>query len=143
MILTDKQIEFISNNLEFYGIHSEHLKEDLLDHICSAIESYDTKDFKIAYHAVLSQFGGYQNIKQIQRDISISIHLKKVLRLKKMLHFMGYLTGTTLITGLLFKIMQWPFASIILLIGFIVLILIVLPLFFYEKHKESILNYQL
>ena len=45
MVLLDKHIDFIEKNLKQYGIKSEALKEDLLDHICTYIEERESNDF--------------------------------------------------------------------------------------------------
>ena len=68
MILSDNQIEYIETNLKFYGIESETLREDVVDHICTYIESKDTGSFDELYAEALEKFGGCFTIKNIQNE---------------------------------------------------------------------------
>jgi len=68
MILSDNQIEYIETNLKFYGIESEALREDVVDNICTYIESKDTGSFAELYAEALEKFGGYFTIKNIQNE---------------------------------------------------------------------------
>lgn len=142
MKLTDKQIDFISNNISFYGVHSNELKEDLLDHICTAIENSNSNDFETTYKKVIQQFGGYASITQTQEETQFQLHTRKAIRYKKALFFTGYITTSILSLGLLFKFMHWPYAGMFLALGFLFLILICLPLFFLERHLLSLLHHQ-
>ncbi len=141
MSLTEQQIDFISNSLTHNGINSKELKEDILDHICTAIETERSEDFESTYKKVIQQFGGYQNMKQIQRDTNYTIHCKKMLKARRALYVSLYAMASILIIGTLFKIMHWPFASYILRTGIIALALLCLPLFIYEKYMKSILKH--
>lgn len=142
MILTEQQIEFISNSLTFNGINSEELRDDILDHICTAIETDDSKDFEATFQKVIQQFGGYHNIKQIQRETNHTIRSKRMLKARRAFYTAFFAMIAILILGTLFKIMHWPYASYILSTGILVLLLFCLPLFFYEKYMRSILNHQ-
>ena len=62
--------------------------------------------------------------------------------MKKSVYVLGFLALFTLSTASLFKIMHWPYAGILIFSGFIVLILITLPLYFYNKYKAQTLKYQ-
>lgn len=55
----------------------------------------------------------------------------------KIFHVSGYLGLSVLATGTLFKIMHWPYATLLLGIGGGVLLFVYLPLYFYRKYKES------
>ncbi|KGO86537.1 hypothetical protein Q765_09925 [Flavobacterium rivuli WB 3.3-2 = DSM 21788] len=57
--------------------------------------------------------------------------------MQKTIYISGFVAGFCLSTGSLFKIMHWPFASILLLLGFIILNVLFMPLFFYHKYKTA------
>ncbi|MFP9115069.1 GldL-related protein [Flavobacterium sp. RHBU_3] len=57
--------------------------------------------------------------------------------MKRTVNLLGFLASFTLSTGFMFKIMHWPIASILMLIGFALLNFGFLPTFFYQKYKES------
>ncbi|WP_245594742.1 hypothetical protein [Flavobacterium limnosediminis] len=138
MILTDNQIEYIEANLKFYGVASEALREDLLDHICTFIETGDFTDFETAYRGALQRFGGYSALGSLQKETHYQLYEKKNIRRKRVVYFSGFLAAFLLSTGVLFKLFHWPFAGIILFSGFIALNLILLPVLFYERYKNAI-----
>ncbi len=55
----------------------------------------------------------------------------------RVFHISGYLGLSVLAAGALFKIMHWPYASMLLAIGGGVLLFVYLPLYFYRKYQES------
>ena len=75
MILNEEQINYIAENLSFYGIKSDDLKEDLLDHICTEIENSSQTDFSIAYQKAIKKFGGYNSLERLQEKTFNSLHL--------------------------------------------------------------------
>lgn len=142
MILTEQQIKYIDKNLELYGLKNQTLKEDILDHICTYIENTDETNFDIAYQNAINQFGGYLNINQLQRETNAQLYFKSAKNRTKFLFIIGFITAVLISVGSIFKIMHFPFAGIIMVSGFAVLIFITLPLFFYTKYKDTILKYQ-
>ncbi len=142
MNLTEEQIDFISNSLSFNGINSESLKEDILDHICTAIEAEEFEDFVTTYQKVIQRFGGYQNMKQIQKDTNYVIYAKKMLKARRAFYVSIYAMAAIFMMGSLFKIMHWPFANYMLSASVITLLLFCIPLFAYERHMKSNLNHQ-
>ncbi|WP_255566920.1 hypothetical protein [Flavobacterium litorale] len=137
MIVSDTQVEYIKTNLEFYGITSEELKEDLLDHICTQIETGNCTDFEKAYNNSLQAFGGHHAMSTIQKETIAMITAKKNSTLQKIVYISGYISTTLISTAVLFKIMHWPMAGILLTLGFVILNLFFLPTFFYHRYKSS------
>ncbi|MGH1386318.1 hypothetical protein [Kordia sp.] len=142
MILTDQNIDYISKNLELYGLKNQELKEDILDHICTHIENSEATNFELAYEAAIQKFGGYLNINHIQTETNVQLYFKSAKNRKKLLFTLGFLNAALLTVGSLFKVMQWPYAGQILVSGFAFLVLMTLPLYFYSKYKDSSLTYQ-
>lgn len=138
MTLTEKQIEYIDTNLRFYGIKSEELRNDVIDHICTHIENSKTTDFDIAYKDAIQKFGGYAAMLLIEKETyALTVQTKDIVRIK-FLYSLGFLSLFFIIIGALFKIMHWPGASIMLLSGLACLAFIFLPLFFYHKYKSAV-----
>lgn len=136
MTLTEKQIDYIANSLEFYGMASEDLRNDVLDHICTYIEEGDFSDFDDAYRQAVAKFGGQYAFGSLQRETFLMTGLKGILRLRIALYASAFAGIVPVLTGMLFKIMHWPFASILLCVGVMVIALVFLPLFFYTRYKE-------
>jgi len=51
---------------------------------------------------------------------------------------MGFIACFTLSTGVLFKIMHWPMATVLLFAGFLLLNIGFLPTYFYQKYKAAV-----
>ena len=142
MRLTEQNIAFISKNLELYGLKNQGLKEDILDHICTHIENAEATNFDTAYQAAIQEFGGHLNINHIQRETNVQMYFKSAKNRMRFSFIINLLTGLLIVTGSLFKIMHWPYASWMLFIGFILLIVLALPLYFYSQYKDKSLKYQ-
>ncbi|OIQ18132.1 MAG: hypothetical protein BM557_07400 [Flavobacterium sp. MedPE-SWcel] len=65
------------------------------------------------------------------------ITIKNKIRSKRLIYISGYIATTLISTGWFFKIMHWPFAGILLALGFAILIILFFPTFFYNKYKSS------
>ena len=137
MILTDNQIDRISCDLDVLGIKSNELKDDILDHICTDIEAVEGNNFKNAYNTVIKKFGGEQAIEQIQRDTDYLLNYKRTIRLKRSVYIIGFITSFLMSTGIMLKVMNWPYAGMILLSAFALLNFVLLPIFFYERYTTS------
>lgn len=137
MILTDEQIDYIATNLEFYGVSQGELKDDLLDHICTYIETGQFDDFTSAYKAALQQFGGHHAFSSIQRETFLEVHLKNYLKRKKVTYIAVFITVLFFISGAVFKIFHWPGAMILLLFSFISLALFLLPVYLVQRYKNA------
>lgn len=137
MILTEQQIGYISTNLEFYGIASEDLRNDMLDHICTYIEEGNFADFDTAYASAIAKFGGYAGMGSLQRETTLQVSVPKYLKRKKVFFITGFVASTLATIGFLFKVMHWPGASIMLILGLATFIFAVIPLWFYQKYKSE------
>lgn len=137
MILTDTQIDSISCDLDGLGINSNELKDDILDHICSDIESREGNNFEEAYQSIIKKFGGEKAIEKIQKDTDFLLNYKRTIRLKRAVYIIGFVTSFLMSTAIMFKVMDWPNAGMILLSAFVLLNFVLLPIFFYERYTSS------
>lgn len=137
MIVSDDQAAYIAANLEFYGVLQQDLKDDLLDHICTYIEESEFSDFDTAYKEAILKFGGHYAMGILQRETTLMVMLKKNIKRQRITYISGFFAGFCLSTGSSFKIMHWPFATILLLSGFIILNFGFMPVFFYHKYKTA------
>ncbi|MDG5490924.1 hypothetical protein [Psychroserpens sp. SPM9] len=138
MILSDQQIEFIDNNLKLYGVTSDALREDLLDHICTFIETNESQDFDCLYQEALQKFGGYANFQNLQRETHLQQHAKQIVMINKLKFSAGFVVILLLVTSLVFQMMQWPYANAWLLGAILISFLVILPIHFYARYKKSI-----
>lgn len=137
MTLTEEQIDYIATNLEFYGVASEELRNDLLDHICTHIEQGQNDDFETAYSEAMQKFGGHHAMGTLQRDTYLLTTFKKSMRRQKLVYIFGFIAFFVMTVGAIFKWLHWPGANIIAVCGMTLLMLFYLPLYFYNKYQES------
>jgi hypothetical protein len=136
--LTEKQIDFIIADIQQRGINLEDLQTNLLDHICCIIENElePNGDFHQLYQSTISKFFKH-DLKEIEEETILLLTFKNYYKMKKTMFISGAITGFSLISGSIFKLMHWPGANALLILGIITLSLIFLPLVFLLKIKDS------
>jgi len=136
--ISEKQIDFILNDISARGIEMVSLQQDLLDHVCCIIEQNlkEDGDFESFYFSCIKQFYK-QDIKEIEEEtINLLIH-KNYYVMKKIMLVSGGLCSLMLSVGIVFKFMHWPGASALIVLGILMMSLIFLPLLFVLKVKEK------
>lgn len=137
MILSEEQIEFIDNNLKLYGVKSVALREDLLDHICTYIENNDSKDFDVLYQEALQKFGGYASFQNLQLETNWQKYNKAIRSLNKLKFIAGAIASMLLVFSLVFKMMHWPYANMMMISAIFIFTLFALPIHFYQQYKKT------
>ncbi|GIL22086.1 MAG: ABC transporter permease [Bacteroidota bacterium] len=69
-MLTDDHITYIIKDLNYRGIVAEGIQDELIDHVCTAVEAEMRKEkrFIDAYHTVLKRFGHTGGLREIQKQ---------------------------------------------------------------------------
>lgn len=78
-MLTNDHISYIIKDLNYRGIVAEGIQDELIDHVCSAVELEMKKGTRFidAYHAALKAFGHTAGLRETQNEI-ISVETQKV-----------------------------------------------------------------
>ena len=137
-LLSDKQIDFILNDIRARGIEMEGLQENLLDHVCCIIEQNleANGDFESFYQKTIATF--YKDaLWEIEEETLLLLTFKNYYTMKKIMIWSGVVSVFTLTFGIFFKFMHWPGASLLLVSGILGSSLIFLPLLFTLKAKEK------
>lgn len=138
--LNTKQVLQVEHLLVKKGISSNHLLTDLIDHVCCAIEKkleYG-REFDVALNEVLNDFGE-SGLLEIQNETTYLTNLN-LQKMRQITYIAGLVAMGLILTGSVFKVMHWPGASIMFVLGYGTLCLIFLPLFFIDKSKIEISN---
>jgi hypothetical protein len=145
--LSDDQIGYIEQQVNNSQIDSEELKEDLVDHFCCIIEDYmgKGKSFEESYNHA------YQTVcpngfDEIYKETILLLTSKNILAMKKSMYILGFIAAVIWTTSLLFKLLHWPGAGILLVLGAFMLIFVLLPvvaLYFYKKEFSQFISYKL
>jgi len=69
-MLTDQHISYMINDVNYRGIVADGIEDELLDHICSAVEEEMSKGKKFidAYHKVVKAFGHTGGLRETQKE---------------------------------------------------------------------------
>lgn len=136
--ISDKQIDFILNDIRARGVEMEDLQYNLLDHICCIIENKleANGDFERFYQGTIKQFYKHELWEIEEETISLQL-FKHYYTMKKIMIGSGIFSAITMIAGIIFKFMHWPGAGILIVLGIGLSSLVFLPLLFTLKIKEK------
>lgn len=137
-ILSEQQIDFILNDIKTRGVEMEDLQLNLLDHICCIIEDElkTDGDFEQFYQQAIPRFFK-KELKEIEEETILLLTFKNYFAMKNVMIKSGFVSTILLILGSLFKVMHWPGAGVMLVLGVAILSLFFLPLVFILKTKDK------
>jgi hypothetical protein len=137
-LLTEKQIDYILNDIKLRGVGMEDLQLNLLDHICCIIEQSleENGDFEAFYTHTIKTFYK-KELCEIEEETHLLLTFKNYYAMKKVMIISGALSVAGFITGSFFKIMHWPGASFFLFSSLLIICFVFLPLMFLLKAKET------
>lgn len=135
--LSEFQIEVVSAYIRENGVAQDELHEDLLDHVCTSIENRIRQgdSFEDAFHHTIRLFGP-GGLMQVQQD-TFELLTEINPTMKKVTFGFGLTSTFLLLAGTIFKLLHWPGANIMVVLGASFLVLVYLPLILYYKLKES------
>ncbi len=134
----DNHLVRIRKDLARKGLTYAHLQDDILDHICCMVEEEldSGKDFESSYGEIMSSIGD-ETLPSLQHQTLLLID-KKFQKMKKTAYILGLLGSILAIVGSVFKMMHWPGASILLTLGFVIVVLGFLPMYFILSFREQV-----
>lgn len=136
--LNTNQVLRVEHLLVEKGISSNQLLTDLIDHVCCAIEKkleYG-REFDVALTEVLNDFGE-NGLLEIQNETTYLTN-QNLQIMRQITYNSGLVAMGLILVGSFFKVMHWPGASIMFVLGYTFLCLLFLPLFFIDKSKIEI-----
>jgi len=120
-------INQISDDVRKQEISFSHLADELIDHLCCDVEFEMKKglSFSEAYHMVNEKIG-YRRLKEIQEETLYAVDTK-YRKMKNTMKISG-IVGTIMFGfAALFKIMHWPLAGILMVLGALTLAFVFMP----------------
>lgn len=117
--LRDEHIDAIMGVLQTEGIEDKLLFADLLDHIsCYIEEKMETEqEFYLHLREAIKTLAP-QGLKEIEKEKFLLFHFNKQISMKKSVFFSGFAATFFTSTGITFKMLYWPGANVLLMIGF-------------------------
>jgi len=136
--VSDKQVDFILNDIKARGVDLEDLQDNLLDHICCMVENEmpEGENFYEFYERILPQFFKHE-LKELQEEVSILLKFKNYYAMKKIIKYSGITASLLILLGAIFKTLHWPAANVMLISGAFLFGFIFLPLMIILKFKDE------
>lgn len=135
--LSDNQVNQVYDLLVAHGVEFQVLRDELLDHICCLVEQKMEQGAQ--FHAALGQAEKQFGPLGIERTQEATIYLLtlRLRKMKKTASILGIIGGVTTILGTLFKVMHWPGAGIMLLLGLAITGMLFMPTALYVNYKTK------
>lgn len=139
MKLSPEQESIIGNFVLAQGIKIPTLRHDLIDHLCCVVESEfgQGKSFEQLLDEAVKDLAP-KGLAEIQHQTIFLLNSKRIITMKKVLYLSGFLGSLALTAGVTFKLMHWPWANVLFIIGFLFLLLIFIPLLAIDRYKVSL-----
>ncbi|WP_299184512.1 hypothetical protein [uncultured Aquimarina sp.] len=139
MKLNSEQEKKIKNFVDKQGFKLLELRDDIEDHLCCVVES-DLKrgrTFDQSLQDAISELAPNGLIDLEQRTIFL-LNSKRIIMMKKLMYFIGFIGALTLTAGVVFKILWYPGANKLFITGFLLLLLIFVPMLAIDRYKVAI-----
>lgn len=135
--LTDDEVDQVHDLLVAKGISYSALKEELLDHMCCLIEGMMEcgTQFSQALNKATDTFGP-DGIERAQEATLYLLNLRHR-KMKNATSILGMAGGLLTISGTLFKILHYPGASILLVLGLGIIALLFMPMALFVNLKNQ------
>lgn len=140
MKLTAEQEKKIADFVDRQGLKIQTLRDDVIDHLCCVVESELGKD-KRTFEQLLEKAAidlAPNGLIEIQDKTIFLLNAKRILMMKKLMYFIGFIGAISLSAGVTFKLLRMPFGSELFMAGFLILFLIFAPLVAIDRYKVAL-----
>lgn len=139
MKLSEAQVNNIREVLLASGISHDRLRDDVLDHLCCAIEMRLTKndDFARSLEDAIRELAP-DGLAHIQYQTIFLLNSNKIMLMKKFMYIIGFVTTVGMTMGFTFKILHLAGSEELFNFGFIGFALIFLPMMAVDRLKQNI-----
>lgn len=139
MKVTSDQVAIIKRQVERSGIVNEMLRDDVLDHLCCAVEIKLSKgkSFDAALQEALYELAP-EGLIEIQTETVFLLNSTKIIRMKKVTYSIGLLSVMSFVLGWMFGMLHWLGARELSICGFLGFIFLYVPLLAFDRYKTNI-----
>lgn len=129
MRLSEEKVEWLANKIASSTISSTTLRDDLLDHFCCTVEHFMQKglSFEDAFEKAKIEIAP-NGLNEIQKETVFLLNNSNTIKMRKLMFAFGLIFAIMLSLGSLFKLMYWPYANMLLMIGILGMGFVFLPL---------------
>ncbi|WP_299261349.1 hypothetical protein [uncultured Aquimarina sp.] len=139
MKLSAEQEERIKGFVDKQGLTIPALQDDILDHLCCVVESElkAGKTFDQSLQNAISELAP-NGLIDLERKTFFLLNSKRIIMMKKLMYLIGFVGALTLTTGITFKILWYPGANKLFITGFLLLLLVFVPMLAFDRYKVAI-----
>ncbi|AXT53291.1 hypothetical protein D1818_21590 [Aquimarina sp. BL5] len=139
MKLSVEQEKSIKDFVDEQGLTIPALRDDILDHLCCVVESElkAGKTFDQSLHEAISELAP-NGLIDLEHKTFFLLNSKRIIMMKKLMYFIGFVGALTLTTGITFKILWYPGANKLFITGFLLLLLVFVPMLAFDRYKVAI-----
>lgn len=139
MKLTEHQVQVIEDFVDSQGIRIRTLRDDVVDHLCCVLES--EMDKGSSFEELLDQATSDlapNGLGDIQDKTLFLLNARRIIFMKKVMYSIGFLGSLSLTAGLTLNLLQVPFGTDLLTVGFLTLLLVFIPLLAIDRYKIAL-----
>lgn len=139
MKLSTEQEDKIKLFVDQQELKIKSLRDDILDHLCCVVESdlKTGKTFEQSLEDAISEIAP-NGLIDLERKTFFLLNSKRIIMMKKLMYFIGFIGAVTLAAGITFKLLWYPGANTLFITGFLLLLLIFVPMLAIDRYKVAI-----
>ena len=136
--VSEKEVNFILNDIKARGVVLEDLQNNLLDHICCMVENEmpEGENFYKFYEHILPQFFKHE-LKELQVEVDILLKFKNYYAMKNTVKYSGIISSLLILIGAILKTLHLPGAAALLVLGGVIFGFLFLPLMVILKFMDE------
>jgi hypothetical protein len=138
MKLTLDQVRLIRESVDKEGIKIDSLKEDLIDHLCCALEEkleQPQEFFTVLDHAIAEL--APDGFEAIENETVFLLNLNKLMLMKKFMYSIGLISSMAVTVGFTMVLLRLPAAQEILTSGLVAFGVVFIPLLAFDYFKTN------
>lgn len=138
MTLTEKQEQRIHEIVDRHGFQIQSLRDDVVDHLCCVVEErqHEGLPFDKLLEEAIADLAP-NGLIDIEEQTLFLLNFNRIVRMKKTIYFIGFLGAAVLTGGILFKLLNMAGANELFITGYIILLLIFIPLRIFDRYKTA------
>lgn len=136
MKLTEQEVAYIRRVVDASGIERRSLRDDIVDHLCCVLESWEhtREGFEVQLRHAILNLAPY-GLKQLEHETIRLLNYNRIKAMKKIMYTTGFLGAVATTGGVMFKLLHWPGADELFVVGYLLLLLIFVPLSVIDRFK--------
>lgn len=143
MNLTDEHLKAIRTIIERSDIRIKTLGDDLMDHLCCAVEERmkNSVSFESALQEVLEEFAP-NGLEKIEDETIYLLNFNRNTHMKKIMYLVGLLTAMSMSLGFMFRTFAWRGGPELLnygMYGFVFIFVPMVTVNYFRTHRDHTL----